>query len=156
MVPAVRDVVPPPILRARTADPPSTPPTPAPFLNALLLKPLESELAGTRHLIVVPDNALLPVPFAALITSANNDAYETLAANYKKGLAPSPRELSEVYPAVPWLLNAEFATNELPSATALRMLRTQIPPAVVTASAEPFLGIGDPTLQGAGLRRAAR
>jgi len=115
---------------------------------ALLLKPLESELAGTRHLIVVPDNALLPVPFAALITSANGDAYETLAGNYKKGLAPSPRELGEVYPAVPWLLNAEFAINELPSATALRMLRTGTPPAVVTASAEPFLGIGDPTLQG--------
>ncbi len=105
-------------------------------------------MAGTRHLIVVPDNALLPVPFAALITSANGDAYATLAGDYKKGLAPSPRELSEVYPTVPWLLNAEFATNELPSATALRMLRTQTPPAVVTASAEPFLGIGDPTLQG--------
>jgi len=115
---------------------------------ALLLKPLESELAGTHHLIVVPDNALLPVPFAALITSANGDAYETLAGEYKKGLAPSPRELSEVYPMVPWLLNAEFATNELPSATALRMLRTETPPAIVTASAEPFLGIGDPALQG--------
>ena len=92
---------------------------------ALLLKPLESELAGTHHLVVVPDNALLPVPFAALITSANGDAYETLAGEYKKGLAPSPRELSEVYPMAGWLLNAEFATNELPSATALRMLRTR-------------------------------
>ncbi len=113
----------------------------------LLLKPLESELAGTHHLIVVPDNALLPVPFAALITTGG-EAYETLAENYKKGLSPSPKELTEVYPAVPWLLDAEFAINELPSATALRMLRTETPPSVVTAGAEPFLGIGDPALQG--------
>ncbi len=113
---------------------------------ALLLKPLESELAGTRHLIVVPDNALLPVPLAALITSADGAAYATLATNYKQGLAPSPKDLTELYPAIPWLLNAEYAINQLPSATALRMLRSSPPSGAPVSGAEPFLGIGDPAL----------
>jgi tetratricopeptide (TPR) repeat protein len=117
-------------------------------LYTLLLKPFAGALADTRRLIIVPDDRLLPVPFAALVTDSTGQAYTTLAADYAQGNSPSPKEFSDDYAQIPWMVNSAFAINELPSATALRMLRSGAGSAVVTAQAEPFLGIGDPALNG--------
>jgi tetratricopeptide (TPR) repeat protein len=117
-------------------------------LYALLLKPFAGALAGTRRLIIVPDDRLLPVPFAALVTDSGGQAYGALDADYRQGNSPSPKEFGEDYVQIPWLVNSDFAISELPSATALRMLRGGAGGAVVTAQAEPFLGIGDPALNG--------
>jgi tetratricopeptide (TPR) repeat protein len=57
-----------------------------------LLEPFTKSLAGVRHLIVIPDDAVLPIPFAALITSSEGEAYAKLRDGYAKGFAPSRAE----------------------------------------------------------------
>ena len=123
-------------------------------LEKLLLEPFVKELAGIKHLIVVPDDPLLPVPFAALVVSDQGAAYAALADTYRKGLAPSPAELRDDYPRISWILRSDFTISELPTATSLRALRgwpdaRELP----TAPAEPFIGVGDPVLAGAGGER---
>jgi CHAT domain-containing protein len=123
-------------------------------LYDLLLQPLEKSLSGVRYLIVVPDDTLLPLPFPTLITSSESDAYKALAEDYRVGFAPSPIELEHDYPRMPWFADAGFAVSTLPSATSLRALRSEgkIPPGkipLLVPNTEPFIGVGDPLLDGA-------
>jgi len=124
-------------------------------LYRLLINPFDKELAGIKRLILVPDEVLLPIPFAALIASSDGDAYATLAEDYRKGFAPSAEELEHDYPRLSWLVYADFAISTMPSATSLRALRGEHTPGaaaaiVRVAQAEPFIGIGDPSLDGSG------
>jgi hypothetical protein len=57
-------------------------------LYKVLLEPFKAHFAGVKNLIIVPDAALLPVPFAALVTSDQGRAYAALADDYCKGLPP--------------------------------------------------------------------
>ena len=118
-------------------------------LYTLLLEPLRPQWAGVKHLIVVPDDVLLPLPFAALVTRAEGEAYRTLSELYATQRSPSPQELP-LYATLPWLAR-EVALTVLPSATSLRALRHLQRPAA--AESDPFLGIGDPLLQGVGRER---
>ena len=120
-------------------------------LEKLLLKPFAKDLPGLKHLIVVPDDSLLPVPFAALVVNDQGSDYAVLADAYRKDLAPSPAELRDNYPRIPWLARSDFTISLLPSATSLRALRgLSGAGALPTASPEPFIGIGDPVLGGKG------
>jgi CHAT domain-containing protein len=120
-------------------------------LYKVLLEPFKADLASEKNLILVPDEALLPVPFAALVTSDEGPAYAILAADYRKGLAPSPEDLKQQYPRVAWLAREHFALSELPSTTSLRVLRgLQTASALPAAPSEPFIGVGDPVLDGSG------
>ena len=123
-------------------------------LYKLLLGPFKSDLLGVKNLILVPDEALLPVPFAAMVTSDQGPDYAALADAYHKGLAPSPAELRDNYPNIPWLARSDFTISLLPSATSLRALRG-LPSAGALTSAPPapFIGVGDPVLEGKGEAR---
>ena len=118
-------------------------------LYRLLLVPVAAELAGVSHLIVVPDEVLLPLPFGILVTKTDGDAYRTLAELASRGDTPSDADLGD-YTKLAWLAR-EYAITVLPSATSLRALR-QIPWARA-ANIEPFIGFGDPVLGGRGARR---
>jgi tetratricopeptide (TPR) repeat protein len=115
-------------------------------LYQTLLAPLQEALAGVTHLLVVPDDVLLPLPFGVLITEAESAAYDQLATLYRQRQrrAPTPAELA-TYAEVAWLAK-DYALTVLPSATALRTLRQN--PRLSATSQEPFIGFGDPVLQG--------
>jgi CHAT domain-containing protein len=119
-------------------------------LYSHLLAPLRSELAGIKHLIIVPDDVLVPLPFAALVTNNEGEAYRVLAersSRYQKNL-PGPRVFatddSELagYAKVSWLAR-DYGITELPSATSLRLLRGL--PHARKQPSEKFLGIGNPS-----------
>ncbi len=114
-----------------------------------LLGPVAAELGGVKHLIVVPDEVLLPLPFGALITKAEGEGFQRLAELHARGATPGPSELRE-YGTLAWLAR-EYAISVLPSATSLRALR-QIARARGT-EVEPFVGFGDPVFEGAGRER---
>jgi len=118
-------------------------------LYTLLVAPLRQHLTGVKHLLVVPDEILLPLPFGVLVTRTDAEAYQSLVELYAKQLSPAPQELA-AYAKLSWLAK-EYAITVLPSATSLRALR-QIARAQGTA-VEPFIGFGDPVLQGGGRRR---
>jgi tetratricopeptide (TPR) repeat protein len=115
-------------------------------LYQTLLAPLRDALVGVTHLLVVPDDILLPLPFGVLITDARGEGYAQLATLYRQRQrrAPTPAELA-TYAEVAWLAK-DYALTMLPSATALRLLR-QGPRRSATAQ-EPFIGFGDPVLSG--------
>jgi CHAT domain-containing protein len=113
------------------------------------LAPLREHLAGVTHLLIVPDEVWLPLPFGALVTQADSEAYWTLADLYRNQLAPAPGELLD-YARIAWLAR-DYTLTVLPAATSLRALR-QLERAKVTAI-EPFIGFGDPLLQGTGMQR---
>ena len=118
-------------------------------LYTLLLAPLRQHLTGVKHLLVVPDETLLPLPFGVLVTRTDAEAYQSLAELYAKQLSPAPQELA-AYSKLSWLAK-EYAITVLPSATSLRALR-QIAHAKGTV-VEPFIGFGDPLLRGGGRKR---
>jgi CHAT domain-containing protein len=102
-----------------------------------------------KHLLVVPDEILLPLPFGVLVTRTDAEAYQSLAELYAKQLSPAPEELA-AYAKLSWLAK-EYAITVLPSATSLRALR-RIAHAKGTV-VEPFIGFGDPLLRGGGRKR---
>jgi len=120
-------------------------------LYKLLLQSYADKLGNVTRLIIVPDRELFSIPFAALATSDQDDAYKALADDYHQGLAPSPAELHDDYPRIAWLAKQNFSLAILPSATSLRLLR-QIG-AAKGIGTEPLIGIGDPTLHGKGKDR---
>ncbi len=93
-----------------------------------LFQPIEAMLDGARHVFVVPDGALQSLPLGVLVTTAF------------KGEIKGPAD----YRKVPWLAR-KFAMTTLPSVSSLRALRTF---AKRTKASRPFLGIGDPQLDG--------
>jgi CHAT domain-containing protein len=108
-------------------------------LYADVLGPVAGVLEGKRHLIVVPTGPLTSLPFQVLLT-----------APARPGLDPK-----ETVRSAPWLVR-RHALSVLPSVPALAALRRARLP---LAAAEPFLGIGDPSLTGppapAGRQRGA-
>ncbi len=128
-------------------------------LYQLLIAPLKDELASTKLLIIVPDGVTLPIPFAALVTDNTGDAFAALARDYKQGLAPSPAELKDNYPRIAWFAKRSMSISLLPTATSLRLLRNRVEASntanASSAKAYPFVGIGDPLLNGKGEERGS-
>lgn len=118
-------------------------------LHARLLAPLAAELGGVRHLFIVPDEVLLPLPFAALLSRAEGEPHRTLADLHARGLSPTPAQLAD-YARLPWLAR-DLAITVLPSATSLRALRGLSPPPA--RGAEALIAFGDPVLAGRGRQR---
>ncbi len=94
-----------------------------------LVEPVASELAGAGTVYVVPDGPLASLPLGVLVTSP----------------PPSPPADLAGYRDVAWLAD-EFAMTVLPAASSLRALRVF---AARARAAKPFLGVGDPVLDGA-------
>jgi CHAT domain-containing protein len=114
-----------------------------------LLGLVAPELGGIKHLIVVPDDVLLPLPFGALLTKGEGEEFRRLAEFYAREARLGPRELRE-YGTLAWLTR-EYAITVLPSATSLRALRQVA--RVRGTEAEVFVGFGDPVFEGAGRER---
>jgi CHAT domain-containing protein/Tfp pilus assembly protein PilF len=113
-------------------------------LYTLLLAPLRPSLEGVRHLLIVPDEVLLPLPFGALVTRADGEAFHSLAVRAQQQGTLDSRALA-AYRELAWLVQ-DYAITTLPSATALRALRQRARPQ--SPAKEPLLGFGDPVLQG--------
>jgi tetratricopeptide (TPR) repeat protein len=92
-----------------------------------ILEPAMTMLAGVRHLIIVPDGALQSFPLGILVTKP-----------------PVPGEGVTDYRKIAWLAR-HFATTVLPTVSSLHALRASARP---TKARAPFLGIGDPVLNG--------
>ena len=118
-------------------------------LYTLLLKPLEPHLREVKQLIIVPDELLLTVPFGALIQNNNGSAFERLAK-----LRHAPAKFTQqdflLYTELPWLIRT-YGLTILPSASSLNILRHS--DTIETSASEPFIGIGDPVLDGSGNTR---
>jgi CHAT domain-containing protein len=97
-------------------------------LYAKLFAPAEETMKGVRHLFVVPDGALTGLPPGILVT-APQERLPLDAGEYRR---------------VPWLAK-RYAMTVLPSVSSLRALRVF---AKRTRAAKPFVGYGDPVLDG--------
>jgi CHAT domain-containing protein len=117
-------------------------------LYQLLLAPVAAEFVGAKHLLVVPDDVLLSVPFGVLVTT-EGEAHHRLAEQAAQRRAPGPPEFAD-YVKLSWLAR-DYAISVLPSATSLRILRQSA--RARGTDAEPFVGFGDPVLQGRGQHR---
>ena len=111
----------------------SSPGDPLPFdqerayaLYKALLEPVASTLEG-KELIVVPSGPLATLPFEVLLTEA------PLRGSDRQDLAKAP-----------WLVK-RFATTVLPSVSSLKALRQF---AQKSKATKPFIGVGDPLLNG--------
>ena len=93
-----------------------------------LIAPAEPLLDGARHVFVVPDAALQSLPFGVLIADEPQGDFTDYTG----------------YRHVSWLAR-KFAVTTLPSVSSLQALRTL---AKRTTASKPFLGIGDPKLDG--------
>jgi CHAT domain-containing protein/Tfp pilus assembly protein PilF len=118
-------------------------------LYRALFSQIEEQLGDVRHLIIVPDEMLLPLPFGTLITDTKGEAYKKAAEQFRKAAPLSAVDLAN-YRDLSWLVK-RFAITVLPSATSLRALR-QVGQAV-RGQTEPFIGFGDPVLDGDGGKR---
>lgn len=97
-------------------------------LYQTIFAPLEPLLTGARNVFVVPDAGLQSLPLGVLVTEAPSAPVRDFAG----------------YGAVPWLAK-RYGMTVLPSLSALKSLRQF---ARVSRAGEPFVGIGDPTLDG--------
>jgi CHAT domain-containing protein len=93
-----------------------------------IFEPVEPLLKGARHVFVVPDGALTGLPLGVLVTD-RTEVDDKDPASCRKVL---------------WLAK-KYAMSTLPSVSSLRALRTF---AKRTQASRPFLGIGDPELEG--------
>jgi CHAT domain-containing protein len=124
------------------------------LLYRSLFGSLEAHLQGVKHLIIVPDEILLPLPFGALLTNNKDDSFKKSVDLFKKNARLSPQELAN-YRQLPWLIS-QYAITVLPSASSLRALREIVDRSVKQGETEPFIGFGDPLLEGDdGLRGGA-
>ncbi len=123
-------------LRARLAPTAATrPESPPPFnltraheLYRKLFAPAEPMLEGARHVFVVPDAGLQSLPRGVLVTEAPRERLPDLPG----------------YRRVPWLAK-KYAMTVLPSVSSLRALRRF---AKAARAKRPFVGFGDPALEG--------
>ncbi len=152
------------IERVKASIPPSNTsssgtPSPPPYdvnaafdLYTVLFKPLEPHLAGSKQVIIVPDELLLAVPFAALIRNNTGPTFQRLAGLAQTHVEPGPQD-QLLYAELPWLIKSH-ALTVLPSASSLKILRQGH--ATAAGTPEPFIGIGDPVLGGKGATRGGK
>ncbi|MBI3373963.1 MAG: CHAT domain-containing protein [Betaproteobacteria bacterium] len=93
-----------------------------------LLGPFEKELAGVKHLIVVPDGPLQSLPLGVLVTEPPAAPVAAIGDHAK----------------VAWLAK-RYAITTLPAVGSLRALRAF---AKAAPAPDPFGGFGDPLLEG--------
>ena len=93
-----------------------------------VLAPAEPLLDGVDHLMVVPDGPLQSLPLGVLVTRP--PACDPITPGDHRDIA--------------WLAR-DYTITVLPSVSSLRSLRR---PAIPSKAVAPFLGIGDPVLQG--------
>jgi CHAT domain-containing protein len=94
-------------------------------LYTKLFAPIESELAGITHLMVVPSGPLLSLPFGMLVST------------------PPPEIKTDAdYRNVQWLVN-RYASSVLPSVSSIQAFRQF---AKRERAQEPFAGFGDPVI----------
>jgi CHAT domain-containing protein len=116
-----------------------------------LISPLRDHLSGVKKLIVVPDEVLLPLPFAALVTSNEAESFQRLFELQRQGVKLNPRDQQMLqYSKLPWLLK-DYGLTVLPSATSLRALREI--PRTKPKETELLIAFGDPVLDGKGTVR---
>jgi CHAT domain-containing protein/Tfp pilus assembly protein PilF len=139
-----------------TARPGTNESVPVPFdvesaaeLYHLLFAPVAPQLQGINNLIIIPDEVLLPLPLAALLTHRNGEPFTRLAQLYRLKQTPTPQDLAS-YAELPWLAKA-YPLTVLPSASALKLIRQHHAPP--HGQGEAFLGFGDPVLRGQGNQR---
>jgi tetratricopeptide (TPR) repeat protein len=118
-------------------------------LFRLLIQPVAPSLRGVQHLIIVPDGALQALPFGALVTRGDGEAFEGAVALHREARSLAPAELTE-YAKLSWLAG-QYAITVLPSATSLRALRGTR--RTVGGEVEALIGFGDPRLDGRGATR---
>jgi tetratricopeptide (TPR) repeat protein len=130
-----------------------------------LFGPAEKMLEGVNHLFVVPTGPLQSLPLGVLVTSRPEKDVPAAPANdnnegavQTRGLVTVPgKEVTPVaidpkvlaakyshYRDVPWLAR-RYALTTLPSVASLKALRVF---ASRTRANKPFIGFGDPTLEG--------
>lgn len=95
-------------------------------LYQALMTPLETDLAGVAHVIVVPSESLMSLPFGLLVSRS------------PAGLAATD------YGAAAWLVRS-MAVSVVPTVRAFTDLRGLARP---STAPEPFIGFGDPVLKG--------
>ena len=101
-----------------------------------LFWPLEPALEGARHVYIVPDGALQSLPLGVLVTAPPAGRASDFA-DYRK---------------VRWLAD-RYAMTVLPSVSSLAALRGFA--GAAAAGRRPFLGVGNPVLEGRGGPRPA-
>jgi CHAT domain-containing protein len=99
--------------------------------------------------MIVPDDVLLPLPFAALVTESASEEFLRSADSYRAQQVPSTSSFRD-YSKLSWLAN-RYAITVLPSASTLRLLRRMT--GGMVPGREPFIGFGDPMLRGKGHTR---
>lgn len=114
-----------------------------------LFDPVRAAMTDVQQLILVPDDALLPIPFAALLTQREGESFTSLAHLHRQQHSPTSRDIG-MYAALYWLAKS-YPITVLPSASALKLLRQYS--IAATSQTEPFVGFGDPVLQGKGTQR---
>ncbi len=117
-----------------------------------LFAPILSSLTEIKHIILVPDEVLLPLPFAALLAHAEGSAFSHLDDLYHRRQAPTEQDFAD-YARLPWLVQS-YALTILPSVSALKLLRDNL--VEHQGEGEPFLGFGDPVLRGRGNQRGGK
>ena len=120
-------------------------------LYRLLLEPLRPQLVGVKDLILVPDEVLLALPFGVLVTERGDEKFQRVLDLYRKGQGIVFEKIGNYpYASLPWLARS-YSLTILPSASALKLLRQT--PRDRETRGEPFIGFGDPVLQGSGRER---
>ena len=114
-----------------------------------LFQHVQPLLKDVRHLIIIPDEVLLPLPFGVLIPEATGSAYEHLSH-----LSPTEQFSKDsdvtLYAKIEWLINRHSLTI-VPSGSAFKLLRQSTLPS--PKSEEQFIGFGDPMFSGNGSKR---
>lgn len=117
-----------------------------------LFQPLEPHLSEVDNLIIIPDDALLPLPFAALITNDAGPEFRDLAQRVASG-QPLPHDRLQTFLEMPWLIQ-RFPLTVIPSASAFKLLREARSSS--SADGDRFIGFGDPLFSGSGKLRGGK
>ena len=116
-----------------------------------LLDAFAPEIRRVRRLFVVPDDVMLPIPFAALLVDNEGAEFRRLDKEYRLGRYPSNDELHDIYPKLPWFIKRGTALALLPSAGSLKTLRQENVDHKKKKQGKArvqFIGVGDPAVNG--------